>query len=156
MAVNANRLKRGIQENIIDKTVALTKMAELKPAFQTIDILENEGSIGVDKCYNEIYESYDHYYRQVYSHLLSLKDIVNKMMTNIEVSNLSVSSSKENVEANTDYMSGVSQFYNLLNYQMVNGSKTITFVELKLDLDEETINDESLTRSEVPYANKES
>ena len=135
MAVNANRLKRGIQENIIDKTVALTKMAELKPSFQTVDILQNEGSIGVNKCYNEIYESYDYYYRQVYSHLLSLKDVVNKLMTNIQVSNLSVSTSKENVEACTDYMSGVSEFYNLLNYQMVNGSKTVTFVELIVQLD---------------------
>jgi hypothetical protein len=136
MALNANRLKRSTQENIIEKSLSLTKMAELKPSFQSIDILDNEGSMGVNNCYNEIYESYDHYYRQVYSHLLSLKDVVNKMMTNVQVSNLSVASSKENVEANTDYMTGVSQFYNLLNFQMVNGNKTVTFVKLNAKIDE--------------------
>ena len=131
MAVNSTQIKRSIEKQISDAKFSLTKMAEGNPAYQDIDISIVNGNVTVNTNLVDIYKSYEFYFQTVYSNILALKEVVNSMVTNVTKYTLADSkNSPEIIEASVDYEKGVSEYYNLMNYQMVNGAKTVSDIQL--------------------------
>jgi hypothetical protein len=125
------QIKQNLQNEKRDIEVSLRKMAEMKPGFQSVDIAVTDGIVNNTKSLIDIYKSYDFYFSQVYSNLLTLKAVLNTMFINVLKYSKSESRTvPEVIEAANDYEKGVSNYYDLLNLQMVNGTFTVTDVKV--------------------------
>ena len=137
-----HQIKRKLQNEKSDIEVSLRKMAETKPGFQSVDIAVTDGIVNNTKSLIDIYKSYDYYFSQVYSNLLTLKSVLNTMFVNVLKYSKSESRTvPEVIEAATDYAKGVSNYYDLLNMQMVNGTLTVTDVHVTVSAVDDQAND---------------